>query len=224
MTERPLDQIPVTQLKGVGVQLASKLAKLGIQTIQDVLFHLPLRYMDRTRITPIGSAQTNTEVVIEGEVRGCDLVFGRRRSLMCRLQDNTGIITLRFFHFSHAQRENLITGSHLRCYGEVKRGSSGLEIYHPEYQFLDQQHPQPLQQHLTPVYPATEGISQQRLRTIATQALALMKQHKLTELLPDTFKKSSLTDAIEFIHQPPKTAAIDQLSTQLNNDWPLRSC
>lgn len=212
MTERPLDQIPVTQLKGVGVQLASKLAKLGIQTIQDVLFHLPLRYMDRTRITPIGSAQTNTEVVIEGEVRGCDLVFGRRRSLMCRLQDNTGIITLRFFHFSHAQRENLITGSHLRCYGEVKRGSSGLEIYHPEYQFLDQQHPQPLQQHLTPVYPATEGISQQRLRTIATQALALMKQHKLTELLPDTFKKSSLTDAIEFIHQPPKTAAIDQLA------------
>lgn len=212
MTERSLDQIPVTQLKGVGVQLANKLVKLGIQTIQDVLFHLPLRYMDRTRITPIGSAQVNTEVVIEGEVRGCDLVFGRRRSLMCRLQDNTGIITLRFFHFSHAQRENLITGSQLRCYGEVKRGSSGLEIYHPEYQFLHQQNPQPLQQHLTPVYPATEGISQQRLRTIVTQALALMKQHKLIELLPDTFEKLSLTDAIEFIHQPPKIAAIDQLA------------
>jgi ATP-dependent DNA helicase RecG len=212
MTTRHLDQIPVTQLKGVGVQLARKLEKLGIQTIQDVLFHLPLRYMDRTRITPIGSAQVNTEVVIEGEVRGCDLVFGRRRSLMCRLQDNTGIITLRFFHFSNAQRQNLIAGSHLRCYGEVKRGTSGLEIYHPEYQFLEQQHPQPLQQHLTAVYPATEGISQQRLRTIATQALALMKQHSLTELLPDTLEKSSLTDAIEFIHQPPKTAAIDQLA------------
>lgn len=212
MTIRSLDQIPVTQLKGVGVQLASKLAKLGIQTIQDVLFHLPMRYMDRTRITPIGSAQLNTEVVIEGEVRGSDLVFGRRRSLMCRLQDSTGVITLRFFHFSNAQRQNLKTGSHLRCYGEIKHGSSGLEIYHPEYQFLDQQQPPPLQQHLTPVYPATEGISQQRLRTIASQALLLIKEHPLTELLPVSLGKSSLTEAIEFIHQPPKTAPLDQLA------------
>lgn len=216
---RTLDQIPVTQLKGVGVQLANKLAKLGIQTIQDVLFHLPLRYMDRTRITPIGSAQPNTEIVIEGEIGGCDLAFGRRRSLMCRLQDNTGIITLRFFHFSNAQRQNLKTGSHIRCYGEVKRGSSGLELYHPEYQFIDQQQPQPLQQHLTAVYPATEGISQQRLRSIASQALALMKQHALTELLPEELQKSSLTEAIEFIHQPPKTAAVDQLA---NGDHPAQ--
>lgn len=216
---RTLDKIPVTQLKGVGVQLANKLAKLGIQTIQDVLFHLPLRYMDRTRITPIGSVQPNTEVVIEGEIRGCDLVFGRRRSLMCRLQDNTGMITLRFFHFSNAQRQNLKTGSHIRCYGEVKRGSSGLEIYHPEYQFIDQQHPQPLQQHLTAVYPATEGISQQRLRIIAGQALGLMKQHQLTELLPDVLNQSSLTEAIAFIHEPPKTAPVDQLA---NGDHPAQ--
>ena len=221
---RTLDQIPVTQLKGVGVQLANKLAKLGIQTIQDVLFHLPLRYMDRTRITPIGSVQPNTEVVIEGEIRGCDLVFGRRRSLMCRLQDNTGTITLRFFHFSNAQRQNLKIGSHIRCYGEVKRGSSGLEIYHPEYQFIDQQHPQPLQQTLTAVYPATEGISQQRLRTIASQALGLMKQHALTELLtkellPEQLNQSSLTEAIEFIHEPPKTAPVDQLA---NGDHPAQ--
>ena len=218
-SSRTLDQIPVTQLKGVGVQLANKLAKLGIQTIQDVLFHLPLRYMDRTRITPIGSAQPNTDIVIEGEIRGCDLAFGRRRSLMCRLQDNTGIITLRFFHFSNAQRQNLTTGSHIRCYGEVKRGSSGLEIYHPEYQFIDQQQPQPLQQYLTAVYPATEGISQQRLRSIASQAFGLMKQHSLTELLPKELQQSSLTEAIEFIHQPPKTAAVDQLA---NGDHPAQ--
>jgi len=218
-SNRTLDQIPVTQLKGVGVQLANKLAKLGIQTIQDVLFHLPLRYMDRTRITHIGSAQPNTEIVIEGEIRGCDLAFGRRRSLMCRLQDNTGIITLRFFHFSNAQRQNLTTGSHIRCYGEVKRGSSGLEIYHPEYQIIDQQQPQPLQQYLTAVYPATEGISQQRLRSIASQAFGLMKQHSLTELLPKELQQSSLTEAIEFIHQPPKTAAVDQLA---NGDHPAQ--
>lgn len=218
-SNRTLDQIPVTQLKGVGVQLANKLSKLGIQTIQDVLFHLPLRYMDRTRITPIASAQPNTDIVIEGEVRGCDLAFGRRRSLMCRLQDNTGIITLRFFHFSNAQRQNLKTGSHIRCYGEVKRGSSGLEIYHPEYQFIDQQQPQPLQQYLTAVYPATEGLSQQRLRSIASQAFGLMKEYSLTELLPKELQQSSLTEAIEFIHQPPKTAAVDQLA---NGDHPAQ--
>lgn len=212
MTVRTLDQIPVTQLKGVGVQLASKLAKLDIHTIQDILFHLPLRYMDRTQITPIGSAQINSDIVVEGEIRGCDLVFGRRRSLICRLQDNTGIITLRFFHFSNAQRQNLKLGSYLRCYGEVKLGRSGLELYHPEYQFLDHSEPLPQQQYLTAIYPATEGISQQRLRTIASQALALMKQHALIELLPTSLQQPSLADAIMLVHQPPKTAAIDQLA------------
>lgn len=219
MSEKTLDQIPVTQLKGVGTQLAGKLAKLGINTIQDILFHLPLRYLDRTRITPIGSVQPNTDVVIEGEVRGCDLVYGRRRSLMCRLQDNTGIITLRFFHFSNAQRENLKTGSRLRCFGEVKHGSSGREIYHPEYQFLDQNQPPPLQQHLTAVYPASEGLSQQRLRTIAGQAMALINDDSITELLPEAFHKTSLTEALAFIHQPPQSASLDLLS---NGDHPAQ--
>jgi ATP-dependent DNA helicase RecG len=219
MTEHNLDQMPVTQLKGVGTQLSGKLAKLGIHTIQDILFHLPLRYMDRTQITPIGSIQPNTEVVIEGEIRGCDLIYGRRRSLMCRIQDNTGLITLRFFHFSSAQKQNLKTGSHLRCYGEVKRGSSGLEIYHPEYQFLDLDKPLPLQQHLTAVYPAAEGISQQRLRTIASQALALMSEYSVTELLPETLHKTTLKDAINFIHQPPKSAPLDLLA---NGDHPAQ--
>ena len=88
-----LGQIDVTALKGVGSQLAAKLAKIKIHTLQDILFHLPLRYMDRTRVTPIGSVQPNTDVVIEGEIRGSDIVFGRRRSLMCRVQDGTGAIT-----------------------------------------------------------------------------------------------------------------------------------
>ena len=99
MTENSLATMPVTTLRGVGTQLASKLARLGIATVQDLLFHLPLRYMDRTRITPIGALQPNSDVVIEGQLRGCDLVQGRRRSLMCRLQDHTGTVTLRFFPF-----------------------------------------------------------------------------------------------------------------------------
>lgn len=95
-SERTLDQIPVTALKGVGGSLSSKLAKIGLFSLQDVLFHLPLRYMDRTRITAIGALQPNTNAVIEGEIRGCDIVYGKRRSMVVRLQDGTGNITLGF--------------------------------------------------------------------------------------------------------------------------------
>ncbi|WP_461520774.1 ATP-dependent DNA helicase RecG [Porticoccus sp.] len=212
MNEHLLATMPTTRLRGVGTQLATNLTKLGIETVQDLLFHLPLRYMDRTKVTPIGALQPHADVVIEGEVRGCDLVYGRRRSLMCRLQDGTGIITLRFFHFSNAQRETLAKGGRLRCFGEVRRGSSGLEIYHPEYQFLDQLQPLPLQQHLTAVYPSVEGISQARLRTIFDQALSLVSERSLPELLPEKKRQLTLIEALEFIHRPPVTAPLEQFS------------
>lgn len=211
MEKIPAHQQPVTQLKGVGTQLANKLAKLGISHIHDLLFHLPLRYLDRTKITPIGALQNNTDVVIEGEIRGCDVTFGRRRSLVCRLQDGTGTTTLRFFHFSNAQKENLSKGGMLRCFGEVRPGRSGLELYHPEYQFLDGSQPLPLQQHLTAIYPSVEGITQQRLRNIMQQALTWAQQHPPEELL-ENHTQQTLMDAIAFLHQPPTDAAIQQLA------------
>ncbi|WP_438951009.1 ATP-dependent DNA helicase RecG [Porticoccus sp.] len=212
MNKIVLDQLPVTRLKGVGTQLSLKLAKLLIHSIQDLLFHLPVRYLDRTRVTPIGALQPNRDVVIEGEIRGCDLAFGRRRSLICRVQDHTGIITLRFFHFSTAQRQNLARGGRLRCFGEVRAGSSGIEMYHPEYQFLDGDQALPLQQHLTAVYPVAEGVSQQRLRTIIDQALALVSDRSLTEFLEQDNAAPSLADAIKFLHQPPTDAPLDLLA------------
>lgn len=212
-----LDQIAVTQLRGIGTQLRDKLARLGIATIQDILFHLPLRYMDRTRISPIGSLQPNTEAVIEGEIRGSDIVLGRRRSLICKVQDKTGLITLRFFHFAAAQRNTMVVGATLRCYGEVRRGSAGLELYHPEYQILDGKNPEPLERELTPVYPAAEGLTQHRLRTISRQALAMLNANSLAELLPQTIsdkaQQSSLVDALRFLHHPPADAPIAQLAS-----------
>jgi|TARA_B110000503_G_scaffold123036_1_gene188274 ATP-dependent DNA helicase RecG len=212
MNHKPLSQIPVIKLNGVGAQLSLKLAKLGIETTQDLLFHLPLRYIDRTRVSTIRGVQPNTDIVVEGEIRECAIVFGRRRSLLCRLQDDTGVISLRFFHFSGVLRNNLKAGSRLRCYGEAKIGSSGLEVYHPECQFLDPNYPLPLHQHLTAIYPTTEGISQQRIRGIILQALSLMNEHPLIELLPEEFKKSSLAAMLKFIHKPPNTAPIEQLN------------
>ena len=210
-----LDRVAVTSLKGVGATLAAKLAKIGVISLQDLLFHLPLRYMDRTRVTPIGALQPNLNVVIEGEIRACDVVMGRRRSLVCRVQDGTGTLSLRFYHFSNAQKQRLLTGTRLRIFGETRRGAAGLEIYHPEYDLLDEAQPLPLQQHLTPVYPATEGLTQPRLRSLAAQALTWLDTHALKELLPDALRRRlgqiPLADALRFLHQPPQGVDVRQL-------------
>ena len=211
-----LSQTPISSLKGIGPQLREKLAKLGIHSVQDMLFHLPLRYADRTRVTPIGALQPFSEVVIEAEVRLCDIALGRRRSLVCRVQDSTGTLSLRFFHFSAAQKNNLTPGTRLRCYGEVRPGSSGLEMYHPEYQFLDGATVAPLETHLTPVYPASEGITQQRLRRVASQALAMINNSNLPELLPPALTGSGiqipLAQALHFLHHPPAHAPLAELA------------
>lgn len=215
LADKTLDQIPVTSLKGVGASLAAKLVKIGLFSIQDVLLHLPLRYMDRTRVTPIGALQPSVHAVIEGEVRACDIVFGKRRSMVCRIQDGTGTLTLRFYHFNNAQKQRLTQGTQLRVFGETRRGASGLEMYHPEYDVLNEAAPLPLEQSLTPIYPATEGLTQPRLRSLALQALTWLDKHALTELLPEAVRRRlnqcSLADALRYLHQPPTNTNIQLL-------------
>ena len=217
MSTQYLDTLSIKSLKGVGPQLAMKLSKIGLYSVQDLLFHLPLRYIDRTKITPIGGIQPRTEVVIEGEVRASDIVFSRRRSLVCRLQDQTGTTTLRFFHFNKAQQLKLKPGAYLRCFGEARRGSTGIEFYHPEYQYIDNN--KQLENALTPIYPATEGITQSRIRDLCSQALSKLNENSLTELLPelsDSHLKHqlaySLIDAIRLLHQPPPSVAMNLLA------------
>ena len=175
-----LATIKVSTLKGVGTKLDNKLSKLGITSIQDILFHLPFRYEDRTRVTPIRRVRPGESFVLEGEVTACELVFGRRRSLLVRLQDATGSINLRFYHFSTAQQHNLTKIGAIRCFGEVRAGASGYEIYHPEYTALSQA--QAMDDALTPVYPTTEGITQFRFRHLATQALAHLEAHAMYDI------------------------------------------
>lgn len=210
-----LDQVPVTALKGVGANLSEKLAKIGLFSLQDVLFHLPLRYLDRTRITPLGALQPNISAVVEGEIRHCDVVFGKRRSLVVRIQDETGNISLRFYHFNAAQKNRFAKGARVRVFGDIRRGAAGLEIYHPEVDLLDPTSPPPLEQNLTPIYPATEGLTQPRLRALAAQTLTWLNTHQLRELLPDEVRRQlnqcSLADALRYLHQPPTTANIQQL-------------
>tara|TARA_B110000977_G_scaffold18890_1_gene22790 strand:- start:4201 stop:6306 length:2106 start_codon:yes stop_codon:yes gene_type:complete len=216
MTFLSLHSIGVEKLRGVGPLLSAKLQKLGLYSVQDLLFHLPLRYIDRTKITAIGGVQPLTEVVIEGEVRGSDVVFGRRRSLVCRVQDHSGLMTLRFFHFNQAQQQGLQPGTKLRCFGEVRRGKSGLEMYHPEYQLLNQAQPPALAETLTPIYPATEGVTQQRIRDLCGQALKLLEQHSIEDWLPPELANShsnySLVNALHLLHNPPPGTAINLLA------------
>lgn len=203
----PLNARPVSRLRGVGPHLATKLKKLDIETIEDLLFHLPHRYQDRTRITPIGALRPGMEVLLQGEVVIADIVIGKRRSLLVKIQDGTGTLTLRFFHFSAAQKNQFEVKSSIRCYGEVRNGAHQLELVHPEYQ-LFQGDPPPLTDALTPIYPLTEGITQQRIRSLMDQALAQMsRQSQLVELLPEALLKqyqlSSLQEAVRLIHRPP---------------------
>ena len=200
----------ITELKGVGPKLAEQLHKLQIRSLADLFFHLPFRYEDRSQITPIGGLQPMRPAVIQGEVRGATVLFGKRRSLLVKLQDHSGVISLRFYHFSAAQKNQFSTGATIRCYGEPRRGASGLELYHPEYTRLEEGLDLPLEPSLTPVYPATDGISQQRLRLLHEQALELLKadQVDLTDLLPVTWLQQwqlpTLKDALLFLHTPPR--------------------
>ncbi len=200
----------ITELKGVGPKLAEQLHKLQIRSLADLFFHLPFRYEDRSQITPIGALQPMRPAVIQGEVRGATVLFGKRRSLLVKLQDHSGVISLRFYHFSTAQKNQFSTGTTIRCYGEPRRGASGLELYHPEYTRLEEGLDLPLEPSLTPVYPATDGISQQRLRLLHEQALELLKadQVDLTDLLPaawlQQWRLPTLKDALLFLHTPPR--------------------
>ncbi|MGM0631882.1 MAG: ATP-dependent DNA helicase RecG [Pseudomonadota bacterium] len=205
----------VTTLKGVGPGLRDRLSRLGIHSVQDLLFHLPLRYQDRTRITPIGQVRQGQDVMVEGELVSAGVDLGRRRSLFCRLRDDSGMIGLRFYYFSSAQRQRLQPGARLRCHGEIRPGKSGYEIYHPEYQ--DASAGQPVEDRLTPIYPATEGLQQTRLRALMKQALERLSRQgdTLQEWLPEALcppgLNFSLTRALQYVHQPPVDARIELL-------------
>jgi ATP-dependent DNA helicase RecG len=178
----------------------------AVRSAEDILFTLPLRYEDRTRVVPIGALQIGMRVVVEGEVLLADVVFRGRRQLIVRLSDGSGSITLRFFYFSPAQREGLARGTQLRCYGEVRRGPSGLELIHPEYRRISALG-EPLSQTLTPIYPASCGQSQGRWRLLVDRALRTLEGSGPAELLPESLlarlQLPTLGEALRFVHRPP---------------------
>ena len=211
------EQRPVTTLHGVGEALAGRLAKLGVFTLQDLLFLLPLRYEDRTRVVPIGTLTVGARAVVEAEVQLSEVVFRGRRQLLSRVADGSGFLTLRFFHFNQRQHESLARGTRLRCFGEVRRGSLGLEIVHPEYRLLNGLASEELAEALTPIYPGTEGVPQGRLRRLAAQALDAIREQGLSDWLPVAALPKSqwpeLMEALDYVHHPPPDARLDLLTS-----------
>ena len=209
-----LAQTPLTRFKGVGPRVAERLRALGLLTVQDLLFHLPLRYEDRTRLTPLGALRPGQEALVAGTIEVTDVLYRRRRSLICRIADGSGHLHLRFFHFTNAQREQLARGRRLRCYGAVRFGPLGLEMAHPEYTLLADGAAPHAEEHLTPVYPATAGVSQTLLRRLVGEAIDRHLDH-VVEWLPDAalaeLRLPSLREALALVHRPPPGTDVDAL-------------
>jgi ATP-dependent DNA helicase RecG len=204
---------PLTVLNGVGPTLAKKLERLDLFRVEDLLFLLPLRYEDRTQLVKIGALQAGARCLTSGEVLLAEIVYRGRRNLLVRVGDGTGQITLRFFHFSRQQQAQFQPGVRLTCFGEARKGSAGLEMIHPEYRILREGQDAAINDTLTAIYPATEGVQQGRLRNLTDQALSMMRSSPPEELLPASVLTQlglpELAEAILYLHRPPADADVE---------------
>jgi ATP-dependent DNA helicase RecG len=209
---------PVTVLRGVGDMLAGRLRELGVETTQDLLFLLPLRYEDRTRLVPLGELRAGQRAAVEGEVQLTEVVFRGRRQMLCRISDGSGFLTLRFFYFTASQQQALSRGARIRCFGEARRATTGLEMVHPEYRRVDPRAASIVEDHLTPIYPATAGVTQGRLRLLVRMALEQVSNRDPQDWLPQPLladsRLPSLGEALNYVHKPPTGAPVDLLVTR----------
>lgn len=208
---------PVSTLPGVGPALAETLGRLGLERVQDLWFHLPLRYEDRTRIDAIADLRVGERAQVEGVVEAVERGFRYRPQLKVAISDASGgALVLRFFHFHRAQVEQLKPGARLLVYGEVRHGTQGLEMVHPQYQRLLDETPPALEDRLTPIYPTTEGLGPKRLAGVIAKALAVLPSDDRLELIPSELGAAhgltSLRDALLYVHRPPTDAHLGQLT------------
>ena len=216
MVDSYLDDLPITYLKGVGEKVAEKLSRLGIVSVADILFHLPFRYEDRSKVVAIGSLKTGESSLFEGQVELAEVVFRGRRSLLVRLSDGTGFVTLRFFHFSNSQKQAMQRGQWLRCFGDIKSYSKqGIaDVVHPEYQLINEAQRGEIQEGLLAVYPVTDGLHQASFRKLIRQAFLLLQQGMgIRDCLPQSMLSQrglpTLVDSLQQLHYPDTMPSLD---------------
>jgi ATP-dependent DNA helicase RecG len=211
----------VSSLSGVGPALVALLARLGLERVQDLWFHLPLRYEDKTRVTAIADLRIGEHAQVEGVIEAVERGFRYRPQLRVAITDaSQQTLVLRFFHFNRAQAEQLKPGMRVLCYGEARYGVQGLEMVHPGYQRLDAHSPVSVEEQLSPIYPTTEGLGTRRLATVIGKALALLPAAAQLELIPaelcEQHGLGSLREALLYVHRPPPDAHLEQLSLGLH--------
>jgi ATP-dependent DNA helicase RecG len=210
----------VTQLNGVGPAVAAKLGKLGLHTVEDLLFHLPTRYQDRTRLVPLNALSPKSACLVEGQITSSSLQRGRRVSLRVNISQNGANLGLRFVHFHANQTKSFTNGRNIRCFGEIRPGPQGLEMVHPEYVLFDDV-PPALADQLTPIYPTTEGLSLTRMGQLIAMAWHQLEQGSLilNELLPhqliSRYQLPSLVASLKQLHYPHLNQDLNQLQDQV---------
>ena len=204
---------------GLSKAVADKLANLGIARKFDLVLHLPLRYDDETRLTPIADALPGTELLVQGTVTDCDIKYRPKRQLVCRIADGSGeALTLRFLNFYGNQVKLLAAGNCIRAFGSVRIGHFGAEMVHPRFRVINGD--VPVAQALTPVYPTTAGLGQDTLRRLIARALA---DEPLSEQLPaaliDALGLPPFDAAVRLLHNPPPEVSQILLQERTHPAW-----
>ncbi len=221
-------------LKGVGEKMLERFARLSLHTLNDLLFHLPIKYQDKTRVVSISGMRVGESALVTGELIQCKTQYVRRAMLNCVINDSSGVINLRFFHFNKQQVAGLTRaleqGKWLRCFGEVKRGRHAFEMIHPEYRIIEPHQLIAVDETLTPIYPATDGLSQLALRNAIGQVIEYLKQDHLSigealvhDFLPGPIRQElqlpALLQALIYLHAPPPDCPVFEL---VDGDNPYR--
>ena len=214
MTEDFRDLHAINNLKGVGPKSTQSLHNLGIFSISDAAFHLPFRYEDRSFITKIGEANYQTPVLIEGEIMKSTVVFRGRRMLFSEIYDGTGKLTMRMFNFAMAQHKALEEGKMIRCFGTITPGPNGKQMIHPQYQVFEKEDSIDIEKNLTPIYPTTSGLQQNKLRRIIEDSLDFCDKNNI--LKEESRNKhysehGNLLETLKFLHKPPVDTNLNEL-------------
>ena len=197
----------VTTIKGVGEKLSQSFLRLGIKTVEDLLFHFPIGYQDRTKLKKIADLIPDEDFVIRGSVEKVSQTFVPRKMLLVKLKDNTGHIYIRFFYYFPGLRNIFKEGVELQISGTGRLGRYGLETVHPEYEVVTNKDFKP---QILPRYSLTKGITHQKVRKIVQEAVNLIEEDKIhiPDYLPSN-ELDSLNKSIIDIHNPSPNSNIN---------------
>ena len=215
------DRLSVTHhpsLAKHGKAIIAALAKLGIQREFDIVLHLPMRYDDETRLYRISEAPSGTTALVEGVVTDNAIKYRPKRQLVCTLEDESGVLVIRFLNFYMSQVRQLAPGTRVRLFGEIRQGFFGAEMVHPRYRIVSGD--MPVAQTLTPVYPTTAGLSQANLQRLSREALEACD---LGDTLPPgllgKLELPAFRDSVNFLHHPPPAAEQAALQQRTHPAW-----